>query len=277
MNLGWVNGQLVPLDRPQLSVFDRGFTLGDGLFETMRAYGGRVFRLQDHLERLARSATLIDLPIPSGLAAAVVETLNANGLEEAAIRLTISRGPAPPGLRPPGTPRPSCVITARPAPEPPDTLTAATASGRLNEHAPTAGLKRLGYLDALMALEEARAAGYDDAVLLDTSEHLAEGSASNLFLVERGGLRTAPLSCGVLPGITRAVVLELAAELGLAASTEPLERTALAAAEEAFLTSSLREVVPLTAVDGRPVGSGAPGPLTLRLRDAYRGRAREAT
>lgn len=276
MTVVWLNGELVRVDEAHVSIFDRGFTLGDGLFETMRVYGGRIFRVHEHIERLERSAARIGLPLPTGLADAASQTAAANGLAEAAVRLTVSRGPGPAGLEPPESVRPTVVIAARPAPAPPASVRAGIAAGRLNEHAPTAGLKRLGFLDSIVALREARAAGYDDVILLDTAGHLAEGAASNLFVMADGVLRTPPLTCGVLPGITRAAVLEIAAGLDWAASEDPLDPAILRSADEAFLTSSLREIVPLVAVDGRVIGCGLPGPLTRRIQDAYAGLARSS-
>lgn len=268
----WLNGEVIPGNRARISVFDRGFTLGDGLFETMRAYGGRVFRLRDHLDRLRRSAIRVGLPLPEApeLEAAVDDTLRANGLREAAVRITLSRGAAPPGLDPPEAAAPTLTVFARPAPTPPAAIRAVIAAGRLNEHAPTAGLKRLGYLDSIVALRAARAEGYDDAVFLDTAGHLAEATASNLFLLRDGMLRTPPIACGVLPGITRAAVLELAAELDMPAREAPLDPATLDGAREAFLTSSLREVVPLIRVGDRALGDGEPGPATRRIQRAYR-------
>lgn len=268
MSRVWLNGRLWSADEARVPVFDRGFLLGDGLFETMRAYGGRVFRLREHLERLERSAARIGLPLPSGLGEAVCETVAANRLAEAAVRLTASRGPGP-GLEPPEPAEPTVVIAVRPAPTPPASVRAGIAAGRVNEHAPTAGLKRLGYLDAIVELRAARASGYDDVLFLDTAGHLTEGAYSNLFVLVGGTLHTPPLSCGVLPGITRATVMEIARDLGQPASEEPLDPAILASAEEAFLTSSLREIVPLVAAGGRAVGRGAVGPLTRRIQAAY--------
>jgi branched-chain amino acid aminotransferase len=149
-------------------------------------------------------------------------------------------------------------------------LRAMLARGRLNEHAGTAGLKRLGYLDQIVALAEARHAGCEEAVLLDTARHLAEATTSNLFLVVAGELRTPPVTCGILPGITRGAIADIAGRLGIAVREEALWPDAIGRADEAFLTSSLREVVPLVAVDGQRVGAGMPGPLTRRLLDEYR-------
>lgn len=264
----WLNGRLVPADEARVSVLDRGFLLGDALFETMRAYGGRVFRLAEHLERLARSAERIGLPLPGGLADAVRQTLETNGLADAAVRLTVTRGPGT-GLTPPDDPEPTVVIAVRPPSKPPAAVRAKLARGRVNEQATTAGLKRPAYLDAVVEMAAARAAGCDDVLFLDTAGHLAEGAYSNLFVVARGTLRTPPPTCGILPGITRAAVLEIAAEEGRDATEEALDPAVLDLAEEAFLTSSLREIVPLVSVDGRPVGRGEPGPVTRGIREAY--------
>lgn len=274
MSLVWLSGRLVSAEEARVSVLDRGFLLGDALFETMRAYGGRVFRLDAHLERLERSAARIGLPLPPGLGEAVAETVAANGIADAAVRLTVTRGPGA-GLEPPETPEPTAVIWVRPAPRPPAAVRAAIATSRLNEHAVTAGLKRPAYLDAVVELAAARRAGHDDVLFLDTAGHLAAAAYSNLFVAAGGALRTPPPTCGILPGITRATVLEMAPRLGLRPVEEALELGTLDAAAEAFLTSSLREIVPLVAVDGRPVGRGALGPRTRRIQQAYAALTRE--
>lgn len=276
MSRVWLNGRLVPVDEARVSVLDRGFLLGDALFETMRAYGGRVFRLDAHLERLERSAARIGLPLPRGLAEAVEETVRANGLDEATVRLTVTRGPGS-GLEPPDAPQPTVVIAVREAPAPPAAVRATLARSRRNEHSATAGLKHPAYLDAVVEITAARRAGCDDAIFLDTGGHLSEGAYSNLFLVTDGALRTPPPTCGALPGITRATVLELAPRLGLQATEEALDVNALGDAKEAFLTSSLREIVPLVVVEGLRIGPGQPGDVTRRIQQAYatltRGRA----
>lgn len=279
----WLNGRLLDGAQATLSVADRGFLLGDGLFETMRAYGGRVFRLEAHLARLERGAARIGLALPGDLDKAVLATVQANDLGEAAIRLTVSRGPSGPGLEPPGGSEvpPTVVVTVRPYRA--DSalyehgVRAVTAAARLDERRLTAGLKHTGYLEAILAVRAARAAGADEAVFLDSEGHVAEASASNLFAVTGGQLWTPPLRCGILPGITRATVIDLASGLGLQVQEEPLPPPGLAAADEAFLTSSLREIVPLVALDGVPIGPARrPGPSTRRVLQAYRDLARSA-
>jgi branched-chain amino acid aminotransferase len=272
----YLNGILVPPEDAAIDPADRGFLLGDGLCETLRAYGGQVPWLDRHLDRLAAGAAVLAIPLPAlDLTAAVAETLGANGLDaaDAALRITLTRGPGPRGLLPPAKPRPTLMIAAHPLQSPADapvrTMIAAT---RRNEHSPLANLKSLNYLDNVLARREAAAAGADDGLLLNTAGRLASASAGNLFLVRQRTLLTPPLSEGVLPGITRAVVLELAPDLGLTAVATPLEPDQLDQAHEAFVTNSLIELRPLVAVDGRPIGDGTPGPATGRLLQAYQER-----
>ena len=272
-----IDGHDVDPTIPHLSALDRGFTLADGLFETMRVYGGVIFRLDEHLARLERGASALRLFVPPSLRAMVQNTLRSavdHGLRDASVRLTVSRGPGAPGVAPPPDAHPTVVIAIHPLPPFPaslygEGLSASTATGRRNEHAVTAGLKTLSYTDAMVALAEARAGGNDDAIFLDTAGHLAEATSSNLFIVHDGTLLTPPASCGVLPGITRETVLALAAERNVEVEERPLEPEELHDAVEAFLTSSVREIVPLVRVDGRLIGDGSPGELTRELMAAY--------
>jgi len=274
MSYIWVNDSLRAAEDVRISAADRGFTLGDGLFETMRVTNGAVFRLGAHLERLRGSATRIGLACPASLEHAVAGTLSANRVTEGALRLTLTRGESVPGLGIAPDARPTLVISAysRSPDERPnrDGVSALIASGRLNEHAASAGIKQLGYLEAILAQREATTAGMHEALLLNTAGYLAEAAAANLFLVRDGELATPPLTCGVLPGITRAAVLEIAIQLGLPSRSEPLLPSALQQAQEAFLTSSLRGLMPLIAVNRVPIGAGTPGPVTTRLQHAYR-------
>ncbi|HEU4564760.1 MAG TPA: aminotransferase class IV [Gemmatimonadaceae bacterium] len=278
----WVNGREVDPAAPHLSPLDRGFTLADGLFETMRAHDGAIFRLRAHLDRLRAGASALRIPLPDDLDATIAAALRRAaeaGHHDAAVRLTVSRGAGAHGVAQPEEPRPTIVLAVQPAPGFPRAIYAAgiavaIASGRRNEHAMTAGLKTLAYTDMVMAMAEARARGAEDALFLDTEGHLSEGSSSNLFLVLGKALATPPLSCGALPGITRAAVLECARDLGLRVTERALVRRELRAAKEAFLTSSLRGIAPVTRVvgdigEGYAVGDGVPGPVTRALMDAY--------
>ena len=273
----WLNGRMTSREAPHLDASDRGLLLGDGLFETMRAYNGRVFRLDAHLARLAAGLKRIGVPLVldrAQIAAAIAETLAANGLagKDGSLRLTVTRGPGPRGLMPPVEVRPTMLISAHPlAPPPRAPATAIVTAIRRNEHSPLANLKTLSYLEHVLARQEASSRGADEALFLNTAGRLADASAANLFLVARGGgLVTPPVEEGVLPGVTRAAVLQLATTLGIRAEERPVEIGKLRAAGEAFLTNTLIQVRPLVRVDGRTVGTGEPGPVTRRLQDAYR-------
>lgn len=271
----WVNGQLIAPEKAGIDPRDRGFTLGDGLFETMRVAGSVVQRLQWHLARLRAGAATIGLPLPwthGELAEAVARTVTANALQEAVVRLTVSRGvPTTRGLLPEPDPSPSLVIHAQPFAGYPAELYARgmrtiISRTRRNEHSPLANVKALCYLDNVLARREAAEQGADEALLRNTAGELACASGANLFIAYDDTLVTPPLSAGALPGTVRSVVLaELTLRLGLPACERSVAPGELARADEAFLTSALLGVMPLTAVDGRAVGTGAPGPLALRL------------
>ena len=275
-SLVWVNGRAMPTAATHLSASDRGFTLADGVFETMRAYSGVIFRLEQHLGRLERGARALGIALPPvrEMVAGALAAARAAGWHEASVRCTVSRGTGAPGLAPSRDTEPTVVVAIHPPSTVPrevysSGLSACIVGGRKNEHAMTAGLNTLAYTDSVLALLEARRAGADEAIFLDTAGHLSEAAASNLFLVRGGALLTPPLSCGALAGVTRGAVLELARERGLAVEECVLEPEELLRADEAFLTSSLRALAPLVRVDGRAVGSGAPGPLTRRVMAAY--------
>jgi len=273
----WVNGSQVDAGVPHLSALDRGFTLGDGLFETLRLYGRRLFRLDQHLMRLQVGCHALGIPMPASLSEMMLSVVHAGaraGYANATVRLTVTRGVGPRGVAPPPSPEPTVVIVMHPLTGSNGVvyergITARIAAGRRNDRSATAGLKTLAYVDAVLALAQARAAGADDALFLDTRDHLAEATSSNLFLVVGDTLCTPPLSCGVLPGITRAAILECARELGVGTAERELSLEDLARSHEAFLTSSVRELVPLVRVEDRAVANGAPGPLTRRCMDAY--------
>lgn len=272
-----VNGAPADPAAPLLSPFDRGFTLADGLFETLRCYGGVPFRLARHLERLRAGGEALELRIPASLEQTIAAGLDAAlavGMMDAVLRVTVSRGAGAPGLTPPPDAEPTVVVSLTPLPhfDPAlytEGLSAHVATGRRNERSQTAGLKTLAYTDAVAALAEARRAGCDEALFLDTAEHVSEATASNVFLMRHGTLVTPPPSCGALAGVTRATVLELVAGTVLPHEERTVTLDELHHASEAFLTSSVRELVPLVAVAGRPIGDGAPGPVTRRLLSEY--------
>lgn len=268
-----VNGQLQPLDGAHLSARDRGFLLGDGLFETMRVRQGRVVRLTRHLARLRAGAAVIRLPIPWGdgeLAAIISQTLAAGHLSEAVVRLTISRGVGPGrGLLPEAGMSPTLVVYAAPFDGYPSSLyeqgmRAIISQVRRNEGSPLASIKSLNYLENILARHEAAAQGADEALMLNSAGNVAGASAANLFLVLAGQLITPTLTCGALPGTVRQTILDHAPGH---VQVRPITLADLTACEEAFLTNALLGVMPLTAVNHRPIGTGKPDVRTAAIAD----------
>lgn len=266
----WVDGRLLPVHLATVSAVDRGFRSGEGVFETLRVREGRTFRLASHLERLQTAATGVGLHVAStALTEAVAEVVEANAHlgADLVVRITCSAGALDlsgpfPGQ---GVGPATVVVTAqrtRAAGAPP--LPPATGS-LVDLHRPLAAWKTTSYLVALTAGREARRRGASDALLCDAAGRPLEAATANLFAVSGTTLVTAPVTAGVLPGITRAAVLAIATELGLAVDERALSRTELRAAAEALLTSAVRGVQPLVVLDGRPIGSGTSGPITRRL------------
>jgi branched-chain amino acid aminotransferase len=268
----WLNGEIADARDARIDPADRGFLLGDGLFETILARKGHAVFFEEHLLRLMRGAEAVGLALPFApdeIAAACLDVIEANGLEEAeraSLRLTLTRGPGPRGLALPRDPKPTVLIGASPAVPPPERLTAALVSPRRNPWSPTARLKALPYLDNVLAKEEAREKGADDALLLDTTGHLACASAANFFMWEGERLVTPPDNGAILPGIVRAAILELAPDIGIDVSEEEIAPARLARADGAFLTNSLMGLVPLSRIDGREMPLP---PMTARLAAAY--------
>ncbi|MCW2240451.1 aminotransferase class IV [Azospirillum canadense] len=259
----WLNGRLLPAEEARIDPADRGFTLGDGLFETIRVTGGRARHLDRHLARLQASAAVLELPVPypdDTLAGAVTALIAARDVAEGVARLTLTRGTGARGVLPPADPHPTVLITLAPPGPPAGPVEAVIAQAtRRNEHSPLSRLKTLNYLDAILARREAARRGAGEALLLNTAGRLAEASIATLFIVRDGRLLTPPVSEGALPGIRRALILERHR-----AEERPITPDDLWAAKEAFLSNSLG-LRPLLAVDGRPIGSGLPGPVTLAL------------
>ncbi|MBI4330057.1 MAG: aminotransferase class IV [Chloroflexi bacterium] len=276
-DIAYLNGDLQPLAQTRISPLDYGFLYGYGLFETMRAYGGRVFLLDTHLERLYHSAEALEFPpIPSAgeLSGAVTQVLAANGLKEARIRLTVSLGEGDMVPNPATCKNPSVLVTARQyTPISRETYargySTILSTVRRDSASVLSRLKTCNYLGGLLARQEARRAGADEAVVLNEKGMLAECSASNLFLVTDDLLYTPTVESGLLPGITRQTVVEIAGQLGIAVKVEELSPEALEKADEAFVTNSIMEIMPLTSYEGALVGEGKPGPVTLRLMAAY--------
>lgn len=242
----WLNGALLEAEDARIDPADRGFTLGDGLFETIAVRGGKILRLEAHLARLRRGCDVLGIPRPAGIENALAELTAADGLKEAALRLTVTRGPAARGLVSPGKIQPTTCITAAvlPGPRPPARCVIATVTRR-NEHSPLASIKSLNYLDNILAAREAAAAGAEEAILLNTAGLVAEAAASNLFILKNGQLLTPPVSDGALPGVMRAAVI--AATGGREQSLRPED---LPEAEGLLLTSSLG-IRLVASIDGK--------------------------
>ncbi|MDR6774261.1 aminotransferase class IV [Azospirillum sp. BE72] len=259
----WLNGQLMPAAEARIDPADRGFTLGDGLFETIRIKDGAPRHLPRHLARLTAGAALLRLPLPydtATLSEAMAALIGATGLQDGVLRLTLSRGTGARGVLPPPDARPTVMMTVAPAANMTAPVAAVIArSTRRNEHSPLSRLKSLNYLDSILARQEAAERGADEALLLNGAGRLAESSIANLFLSVGGRLLTPPVADGALPGIRRALILERHG-----AEESPLTPDDLARADEAILTNSLG-LRPLLSVDGIPVGIGSAGPVLARL------------
>jgi branched-chain amino acid aminotransferase len=274
----YLNGRLIPHSKAKLSPFDHGFLYGYGLFETMRAYHGHIFRLGHHLTRLRHSAESIDLAkrlTSFDLEAACTKILDANKLKDARLRLTVSAGEGDMTPDPGTCSSPTVLITARDlVPLPPEKyesgFKAVLSPLRRNSQSPLSRLKSTCYMENILARMAARAGGCDEAILLNEQGYLAEGSTTNIFLVSKGELITPSLESGVLPGITRETVLEIARSSSIKTLERQVELKELIEAEEAFITNSILELMPLISVEGRPIGSGKPGKLSKELLDAYR-------
>jgi branched-chain amino acid aminotransferase len=265
-----LGGRLVDAATARIDPADRGFLLADGVFETLRVHDGEAFKLEAHLARLAAGARILGLPVPDAgeIALAVSDTLDANKLREASLRITLTRGAGRRGLLPPRDMEPTLLIAASPAAERSSApMTAHIVNTRRNEHSPLSRVKSLAYLDNILALREAAEAGFDEALLLNTAGRLAGGCRSNLFLVLDGVLATPPLSEGVLAGITRQTLLELAVDAGVETREMPLTMADLARAGEALICNSLLEVRALTRIDDQALSSG---PIANILAERYR-------
>ncbi len=276
-NTVYLNGALIPASQAGLSPFDHGFLYGYGLFETMRAYGGAIFRLNRHLDRLHHAAGMLGMASKLAaydLAKACYDVLKANNLTDARIRLTVSAGAGDITPNPDTCHDITVFIAARKLiPLPFEAYergyAAALSSWRRNSQSPLSQLKSTCYLENVLARQEVKKAGADEALLLNERGFLVEGSTTNIFLVSSHMLITPSIESGALSGITREAVMELAQSLGAVLIVKDVELKELIAAEEAFLTNSILGIMPLTRFDDRPIASGKPGTLTRRLMSAY--------
>lgn len=275
----YIDGKFVDEKDAKVSVFDHGLLYGDGVFEGIRAYNGRVFRLKEHIDRLFFSAKAILLTIPAThteLIEAVVDTCRRNKLREGYIRLVVTRGVGGLGLNPNRCQRPSIIIIADKIQLYPEEyyekgLDIITVPTVRNLHsAVNPAIKSLNYLNNILAKIEANNAGCEEAILLNAQGYVAECTGDNIFMVQGKNLLTPPLYAGALYGITRGVVMELARQDGLVVSENNLTRYDFFNADECFLTGTGAEVIPVVKIDGRQIGAGQPGPVTRRLVELYK-------
>jgi branched-chain amino acid aminotransferase len=274
----FIDGRYYDERNAKVSVFDHGLLYGDGVFEGIRAYNGRVFKLQEHIDRLFCSAKAILLKVPMShakICQAVVETCRRNRIQDGYIRLVVTRGIGGLGLNPNKCKRASVIVIADKIQlYPPEYyrkgLEIITVPTTRNLHsALNPAIKSLNYLNNILAKIEANNAGCEEAVMLNSEGYVAECTGDNLFIVKGTQLLTPPLSAGALYGITRGVVMELAREGGLVVAEPNLTRYDLFNADECFLTGTGAELIPVVKIDGRVIGTGRPGPVTRRLVENY--------
>lgn len=274
----YLDGNLVPREEAKVSVFDHGYLYGDGVFEGIRVYNGRIFKLEEHLVRLYESAKSIMLEIYLGLEdikAAVIKTVAANNLQDAYIRIVVSRGVGDLGLDPKKCKKPTIVIIASEISIFPQDLyekglkVVTVATRRNIPDALDPKIKSLNYLNNILVKIEANQAGVLEAIMFNNSGYITEGSGDNIFIARRGILITPPSYVGALEGITRECVIELAREKGYCVEERPFTRHDLYIATECFLTGTAAEVIPVIDVDGRIIGEGKPGAMTCDIMSAF--------
>ncbi|MFW5915007.1 MAG: branched-chain-amino-acid transaminase [Planctomycetota bacterium] len=275
----YINGEFIDKSEASISVFDHGLLYGDGVFEGIRAYGGQVFRCEEHVQRLYDSAKAIalDIPMPpEQMREAIEKTLDINELSDAYIRVVVTRGVGTLGLDPTKCDNPQVIIiTDEISLYPPEfyekgleVITVATVRNAHNALSPK--IKSLNYLNNILAKIEGIQSGVIEAIMLNNEGYVAECTGDNLFIVSDGTLVTPPPEAGILEGITRQTVMDLAREAGIGAEERQLTRFDLYVADEAFLTGTAAEIVPVVRIDSRDVGDGTPGPTTLQLLESYR-------
>jgi branched-chain amino acid aminotransferase len=274
----WINGRLYEKEDAKISVYDHGLLYGDGVFEGLRSYGGKVFRLEQHLTRLWNSAKAILLEIPLSreqVAKAIDETLAANGLQDGYIRLIVTRGAGSLGLDPNRTANPQVIIITDYIAVYPEELyrqgLEIVTAGTMRNHpaALNPRIKSLNYLNNILAKIECMQAGCMEALMLNHKGEVAECTADNIFLVRDGVLLTPPTDAGVLEGITREAVIDLARQSGREVRQQTLTRHDVYIADECFLTGTAVEVIAVVKVDSRRIGSGSPGPITRDLKEQF--------
>lgn len=274
----WICGTLYDKADAKISVYDHGLLYGDGVFEGLRSYQGRVFRLEEHLDRLWHSAQAIWLEIPYSrgeIAAAIEATLRANHIQDGYIRLVVTRGAGTLGLDPNRTSDPQVIVIADyislyPEEYYQNGLEIITVSTMRNHAAALSPrIKSLNYLNNILAKIEGLQAGCIEALMLNVKGEVAECTGDNIFLVRDGVLLTPPIDAGILEGVTRSAVIELAQQAGIPVREIPLTKHDVYIADECFLTGTAAEVVPVVKVDSRKIGTGVPGPITRQLIERF--------
>jgi len=280
----YIDGKFYPESDAKISVFDHGLLYGDGVFEGIRFYNGRVFRLEEHLQRLWDSARSICLDVPisrAEMTEALLETIRKNDMREGYIRLLLTRGVGNLGLNPAQCKKPSVIIIAAAIALYPKEMyekglsVVTCATRRTNPASLNPAVKSLNYLNNVMARIEANLAGADEALMLNDQGNVAECTADNVFVIKNGQIFTPPISAGALRGITRAVAFEIAAELGIRITETDITRHDVFVADECFLTGTAAEVIPVIRADGRSIGAGKPGPISTRMIARFREITRE--
>ena len=275
----FINGLLIPQDEAKVSVLDRGFLYGDGVFETLRAYSGKIFRIDDHIKRLFCSANAICLKTPftgNYIKESLYQTLMGNNLKDAYLRLTITRGISDPGLDTEGCLNPTMTIISREFSGYPEDLyrhgikAAVVSTRRIPASALNPEIKSLNFLNNIMARVEAKHANASEAIMLSTEGYVAEGTVSNIFIVKDGVVKTPPLSVGILNGVTRSLVIGLAQKNNIPLTEQQFQPEELYAADECFVTSTLYEVMPVTSINNKPVGTGHPGDISQSMLSIFR-------
>jgi len=274
----YITGKFFDKENAKISVFDHGFLYGDGVFEGMRSYNGKVFRLRDHMIRLWNSAKALTIEIPmtlESMESAVYETLKVNEIKDGYIRLVVTRGVGTLGLDAHLCSDPQVVIIAAHLAMYPaelyekglDIVTASTV--RTNPSMVSPQIKSLNYLNNILAKIEGHQAGCVEVLMLNTKGEVAECSGDNIFIISKGKLHTPPPEAGILEGITRQTVLEVAADMGIPIKEAPMTRYDIFSADECFLTGSGAELIPVVKLDGRSIGDGKPGAMTKKLLDRF--------
>lgn len=275
----YIDGKFYPKEEAKISVFDHGFLYGDGVFEGIRAYNGRVWKLDEHLERLYESAKAIMLPIPLTIEEtkeATLETLRRNDLHDAYIRLVVSRGAGDLGLDPRKCPKPCVVVIADKIVLYPDELyttglkVVSVATRRNHNEALSPRIKSMNYLNNILAKIEANLHGYPEVIMLNSEGYVVEGTGDNIFIMKKGILVTPPPYSGILEGITRNTIMDIARVNGIPVEERLFNRHELYNADECFLTGTAAEAIPVVEADGRVIGDGKPGSITNQLIRAFR-------